>query len=79
MLLLAHECSHQKTALEFMTQRENGPIPERYQLWKPIEREGQLWYDIDILYLEYNLTDNVVTSILLPTPLVSTMIYTSLY
>ncbi|KAH6622332.1 SNF2 family N-terminal domain-containing protein [Boeremia exigua] len=36
--------NHQKTALEFMSQRENGPIPERYQLWVPTEIEGQPAY-----------------------------------
>ncbi|KAF9695170.1 hypothetical protein EKO04_006891 [Ascochyta lentis] len=35
---------HQKTALDFMSQRENGPIPEKYQLWKPALREGQSCY-----------------------------------
>ncbi|KAF1361981.1 hypothetical protein EJ07DRAFT_109297 [Lizonia empirigonia] len=35
---------HQRTALEFLSQRENGPIPEIYQLWKPAEREGQSCY-----------------------------------
>jgi hypothetical protein len=30
-----------------MTQRENGPIPESYRLWKPSEREGLLWYVSD--------------------------------
>ncbi|KAL1650612.1 hypothetical protein SLS61_005861 [Didymella pomorum] len=38
------QSSHQKTALDFMSQRENGPIPEEYQLWKPHEREGQSCY-----------------------------------
>ncbi|KAF2024889.1 hypothetical protein EK21DRAFT_77766 [Setomelanomma holmii] len=33
---------HQKTALDFMTQRENGPIQEAYRLWRPAESEGQL-------------------------------------
>jgi SWI/SNF-related matrix-associated actin-dependent regulator of chromatin subfamily A3 len=32
---------HQKRALEFMAQRESGPIPERYRLWQPSEVEGQ--------------------------------------
>jgi len=36
--------SHQKEALEFMLQREQGPIPEAYQLWKPYDIEGQPWY-----------------------------------
>jgi hypothetical protein len=42
------QSSHQKTALDFMSQRENGPIPEEYQLWKPHEREGQSWYVIAV-------------------------------
>jgi SWI/SNF-related matrix-associated actin-dependent regulator of chromatin subfamily A3 len=32
---------HQKTALDFMTQRENGPIPEVYRLWIPTMIDGQ--------------------------------------
>lgn len=32
---------HQKTALDFMTQRENGPIPEAYRLWVPTVLDGQ--------------------------------------
>jgi SWI/SNF-related matrix-associated actin-dependent regulator of chromatin subfamily A3 len=35
---------HQKTALAFMTQRENGPIPDEYKLWKPTETEGMICY-----------------------------------
>jgi SWI/SNF-related matrix-associated actin-dependent regulator of chromatin subfamily A3 len=35
---------HQKTALAFMLQRENGPIPETYRLWKPTEIEGITCY-----------------------------------
>ncbi|KAF1946973.1 hypothetical protein EJ02DRAFT_334582 [Clathrospora elynae] len=35
---------HQKTALEFMMQRENGPIPDEYKLWTPIEMDGVPWY-----------------------------------
>ncbi|CAN9391873.1 unnamed protein product [Alternaria alternata] len=31
---------HQKTALAFMMQREDGPIPEKYALWEAIEEEG---------------------------------------
>jgi hypothetical protein len=27
-----------------MIQRENGPIPHMYRLWKPHEREGLPWY-----------------------------------
>jgi hypothetical protein len=36
--------SHQEKALDFMIQRENGPIPHMYRLWKPHEREGLPWY-----------------------------------
>ncbi|KAL5121670.1 hypothetical protein ACEQ8H_000356 [Pleosporales sp. CAS-2024a] len=32
---------HQKTALEFMIQRERGPIPASYRLWEPILMDGQ--------------------------------------
>ncbi|KAH7386875.1 SNF2 family N-terminal domain-containing protein [Phaeosphaeria sp. MPI-PUGE-AT-0046c] len=35
---------HQKTALEFMTQRENGPIQDNYRLWQPAEVDGQPCY-----------------------------------
>ncbi|CAN9434088.1 unnamed protein product [Alternaria alternata] len=35
---------HQKTALAFMMQRENGPIPEKYALWKATEEEGVQCY-----------------------------------
>ncbi|CAI9627663.1 unnamed protein product [Alternaria burnsii] len=35
---------HQKTALAFMMQREDGPIPEKYTLWKAIEEEGVQCY-----------------------------------
>ncbi|KAH7087773.1 SNF2 family N-terminal domain-containing protein [Paraphoma chrysanthemicola] len=33
--------NHQKTALDFMSQRESGPIPEKYCLWEPAEVDGQ--------------------------------------
>ncbi|PVI07636.1 hypothetical protein DM02DRAFT_637872 [Periconia macrospinosa] len=32
---------HQKQALTFMTQRESGPIPENFSLWKQSEMEGR--------------------------------------
>jgi SWI/SNF-related matrix-associated actin-dependent regulator of chromatin subfamily A3 len=35
--------SHQKTALEFMIQRENGPIQDAYRLWQPADVDGQPW------------------------------------
>ncbi|KAJ4353925.1 uncharacterized protein N0V89_005656 [Didymosphaeria variabile] len=31
---------HQKQALDFMSQRENGPIPENFRLWMPSEQDG---------------------------------------
>lgn len=34
---------HQKTALDFMIQRENGPIQDEYRLWKVVELDGQQW------------------------------------
>ncbi|OCL04222.1 hypothetical protein AOQ84DRAFT_346502 [Glonium stellatum] len=35
---------HQQEALDFMTQRETGPIPPEFCLWKPFESDGQQWY-----------------------------------
>lgn len=32
---------HQKQALDFMSQRENGPIAEKYRLWAPSEQDGR--------------------------------------
>lgn len=34
---------HQKEALDFMSQRENGPIPDDFILWKPENVDGQPW------------------------------------
>ncbi|KAF2999265.1 hypothetical protein E8E13_003360 [Curvularia kusanoi] len=34
--------SHQEKALDFMSQRENGPIPDDFRLWKPESVEGLL-------------------------------------
>lgn len=33
--------NHQKQALEFMSQRENGPIAEKYRLWAPGEQDDR--------------------------------------
>ncbi|KAF2446332.1 hypothetical protein P171DRAFT_442729 [Karstenula rhodostoma CBS 690.94] len=33
--------THQKQALDFMSQRENGPIPEKFRLWVPSEQDGR--------------------------------------
>ncbi|KAL5431163.1 hypothetical protein PMIN05_009705 [Paraphaeosphaeria minitans] len=33
--------THQKQALDFMSQRENGPIPEKFRLWVPNEQDGR--------------------------------------
>lgn len=30
---------HQEEALDFMLQRENGPIPPVFSLWKPLDGE----------------------------------------
>ncbi|OJJ43211.1 hypothetical protein ASPZODRAFT_123900 [Penicilliopsis zonata CBS 506.65] len=35
---------HQEKALDFMVQRESGPISEKYSLWKPVESEGETRY-----------------------------------
>ncbi|KAF2680196.1 hypothetical protein K458DRAFT_373918 [Lentithecium fluviatile CBS 122367] len=35
---------HQKQALDFMEQRESGPVPDKYRLWKPAEVEGKPCY-----------------------------------
>lgn len=35
--------SHQQEALDFMTQRENGPVSVEYRLWKPMSGEDQGW------------------------------------
>jgi SWI/SNF-related matrix-associated actin-dependent regulator of chromatin subfamily A3 len=35
---------HQKLALDFMVQRESGPVQEKYRLWKPSEVEGKPCY-----------------------------------
>ena len=34
---------HQQEALDFMTQREAGPIPQVYRLWKSTTENGQDW------------------------------------
>lgn len=41
---IADRPRHQMRALDFMTQRENGPIHSDYLLWKPEEKEGLIWY-----------------------------------
>ncbi|KAG0649190.1 ATP-dependent helicase GTA, partial [Hyphodiscus hymeniophilus] len=35
---------HQEEALDFMLQRENGPIPPEFRLWKAMEGENEGWY-----------------------------------
>ncbi|EXJ70483.1 uncharacterized protein A1O5_06552 [Cladophialophora psammophila CBS 110553] len=35
---------HQEKALDFMIQRETGPIPEEFQLWEPTLIESEPWY-----------------------------------
>jgi hypothetical protein len=34
---------HQEEALDFMLQRENGPIPPEFRLWKAMEGENEGW------------------------------------
>jgi hypothetical protein len=31
---------HQKEALGYMMQRESGPVPSEFCLWKPVEDDG---------------------------------------
>lgn len=38
-----HRKSHQEQALDFMNQRENGPIPDDFRLWKSHDVEGVSW------------------------------------
>ncbi|KAE9374274.1 hypothetical protein N431DRAFT_213326 [Stipitochalara longipes BDJ] len=35
---------HQEEALDFMLQREDGPIPNEFRLWKPMDGENEGWY-----------------------------------
>jgi hypothetical protein len=42
----AYFVRHQGTALDFMKQRENGPIPPGYRLWELTEEAGVSWYVI---------------------------------
>ncbi|KAK2745332.1 hypothetical protein FQN55_006237 [Onygenales sp. PD_40] len=35
---------HQQEALDFMTQREKGPIPDHFRLWSAIEYDGSVSY-----------------------------------
>ncbi|KAG4433274.1 hypothetical protein IFR05_011244 [Cadophora sp. M221] len=39
---------HQKEALDFMAQRELGPIPQEYSLWSKFKREGETFYENSI-------------------------------
>lgn len=32
---------HQKKALDFLVQREVGPVPSEFALWRPVEIDGQ--------------------------------------
>lgn len=49
---------HQKTALDFMTQRENGPISESYRLWRMEEKDEQLVQASSWRHHVYLLTQN---------------------
>ena len=46
MYLQADISRHQKKGLDFMLQRENGPIPDDYRLWKSAEIDGLPWYGV---------------------------------
>jgi len=35
---------HQEKALDFMIQREAGPIPEGFELWEAASRDSETWY-----------------------------------
>jgi SWI/SNF-related matrix-associated actin-dependent regulator of chromatin subfamily A3 len=35
---------HQAKALDFMTQRETGPIPEGFQLWESVTHDSEAWF-----------------------------------
>jgi SWI/SNF-related matrix-associated actin-dependent regulator of chromatin subfamily A3 len=35
--------SHQKEALDFMLQREDGPVPPEFRLWKAVEGDSEGW------------------------------------
>jgi SWI/SNF-related matrix-associated actin-dependent regulator of chromatin subfamily A3 len=35
---------HQQKALQYMLERENGPIPDTYSLWKTHQEHGVAWY-----------------------------------
>ncbi|KEF62318.1 uncharacterized protein A1O9_00290 [Exophiala aquamarina CBS 119918] len=36
--------AHQEKALDFMIQRESGPIPEGFKLWEPASQDSETWY-----------------------------------
>ncbi|KAF2128363.1 hypothetical protein P153DRAFT_357729 [Dothidotthia symphoricarpi CBS 119687] len=42
--LRTHLLPHQEKALEFMIQREDGPIPDDFRLWMPTELDGHPCY-----------------------------------
>jgi SWI/SNF-related matrix-associated actin-dependent regulator of chromatin subfamily A3 len=35
---------HQEEGLDFMMQRESGPVPPEFSLWQPIELAGKPWW-----------------------------------
>jgi SWI/SNF-related matrix-associated actin-dependent regulator of chromatin subfamily A3 len=35
---------HQQEALDFMIQREKGPLPPEFCLWKPMVGDNEGWY-----------------------------------
>jgi len=42
-MMLIQLTRHQEEALHYMLQRENGPIPQEYRLWKAMEGENEGW------------------------------------
>lgn len=39
---------HQEKGLDFMIQREKGPVPAKYQIWREVTLEGDTWFHHDV-------------------------------
>jgi len=39
---------HQEKGLDFMIQREKGPVPAEYRLWREVTHEGNTWFHHDV-------------------------------
>jgi hypothetical protein len=46
---------HQKEALDYMVQRENGPIPSEFCLWKAVEDDVDGWWDFFMMKVDEDL------------------------